>query len=75
VNGSSVVIEDFVKVRDSSEKAQQALDPDPYFLCFQMVLSAMCDRLETENANPGIRIALIFEKQEEFSSRTKILLV
>jgi hypothetical protein len=47
------------------------LGPSPYFLCFQLVLSALAERLNQEN--PGVRPSLVFEEQEEFSARAKAL--
>lgn len=71
--GSAVIIEDFYKVRDSSERARQVLGTDPYFLCFQMLLSGICIEFEEQQANPYMSIAFVFEEQEEFSGRTKAL--
>jgi hypothetical protein len=71
--GSAVIIDDFHKVRDSSERARKVLGPDPYFLCFQMLLSSVCTEFEEQNAGPGMRFASIFEEQDEFSGRAKVL--
>jgi hypothetical protein len=71
--GAAVIIEDFEKVRDRSDRARQVLGPDPYFLCLQMLLSDICAELEKHKANPGIRVAYVFEEQEEFSGKAKTL--
>ena len=71
--GAAVIIEDFHKVRESSDRAKQVLGPDPYFLCMQMLLSDLCVELEAQGASPGIRVAYVFEEQGEFSGRAKIL--
>jgi hypothetical protein len=70
---SAVIIEDFYKVRESSERAKQVLGPSPYFLCFQILLSDVCVALEKAQAGPGIRVAYVFEEQEEFSGRAQQL--
>ncbi len=70
---SAVIIEDFHGVRESSERAKQVLGPNPYFLCFQILLSDVCVALEEAGAGPGIRVAYVFEEQEEFSGRAKQL--
>src|SRR5258708_2885259 len=71
--GSAVIIEDFHRVRESSQRAKEVLGTDPYFLCFQMLLSGICTDLERQHANPGVSVAFIFEEQKEFSGRAKIL--
>jgi hypothetical protein len=71
--GSAVIIEDFNKVRGSSERAKRVLGSSPYFLCFQMIIGDVCEALEKGGANPGIRVAYIFEEQEEYSGRAKRL--
>jgi hypothetical protein len=69
--GAAVIIEDLHKVRESSERAEQVLGPDPYFLCFHMVLSSICKEFEENNAGPGTKVALVFEEQEQVSGRAK----
>jgi hypothetical protein len=69
--GSAVIIDDFVKVRESSDRAKKVLGPSPYFLCFQTLLSSVSGEIEKQAARPGIRVAYIFEDQEEFSGRAK----
>jgi hypothetical protein len=69
--GAAVIIEDFYKVRESSDRAKEVLGPDPYFMCFQMLLTAVCVELEQQGATPGMSVAYIFEEQEEFSGRAK----
>ncbi len=71
--GAAVIIEDFERVRDSSERARKVLGPDPYFLCFQVLLMAVCEEFERHNASPDMSVACIFEEQEEFSGRAKVL--
>lgn len=70
---SAVIIEDFYKVRGTSERAKQVLGPSPYFLCFQILLSDVCVALEKAQAGPGVRVAYVFEEQEEFSGRAQQL--
>jgi hypothetical protein len=70
---AAIVIGDFEKVRDSSARARQVLGPSPYFLCFQVVLMAIGVRFDEYHAGPGMRTALIFEEQEEFSGRARKL--
>jgi hypothetical protein len=72
--GAAIIIEDFVKVRDSSNRARQVLGPDPYFLCFQVLLISICEEFEDHDAGPGMKVACIFEDQKEFSGRSKGLL-
>jgi|HubBroStandDraft_4_1064222.scaffolds.fasta_scaffold195170_2 hypothetical protein len=67
--GAAILIEDFLKVCDSSERARQVLGPDPYFLCFQVLLMAVCEEFEDGGAGPGMKVACTFEDQEEFSGR------
>ncbi len=70
---AAVMIDDFYRVQQSSARAREVLGPDPYFLCFQMLLSAICEEFERQGARPGMRVAFVFEEQEEFSGRTKAL--
>lgn len=67
----AVLIDDFHKVRDSSDRAKKVLGPSPYFLCFQTVFSTICAQME--NAGVNARVAYVFEEQEEFSGRAKNL--
>lgn len=67
--GAAVIMEDFYRVRDSSERARAVLGPEPYFLCFQMVLSGICKEFEAHDAGPGMKTALVFEQQDEVSGR------
>ena len=70
---AAIHIEDFIKVRDSSARARQVLGPDPYFLCFQTLLMAVCEEFERGEAGPGMKFACILENQEEFSGRARRL--
>lgn len=72
--GAAIMIEDFVKVRDSSQRAKQVLGPDPYFMCFQVLLMSVCEEFEDHDAGPGMKVACIFEEQKEFGGRSKGLL-
>jgi Protein of unknown function (DUF3800) len=69
--GSAILIEDWHKVRESHPKGPDVLGQSPYFLCLQLVLSALAERFNEEN--PGVRTSLVFEEQEEFSGRAKAL--
>jgi len=70
---AAVITEDFYKVRDSSKRAREVIGPDPYFLCLQILLTAVCKEFEAQNASLGMSVACVFEDQEEFSGRAKIL--
>jgi hypothetical protein len=70
---SAVLIEDYFKVRESSERAKEILGNSPYFLCFQSVLSHICTALDRLEASPNVSVAYVFEEQEELSGRTKKL--
>jgi hypothetical protein len=72
--GTAVIIEDFKKVRESSDRAKKVLGPSPYYLCFQTLFSDVA--IETEKVasdKPGVRVTSVFEQQEEFSGRAKKL--
>lgn len=71
--GSAVIIEDFYKVRESSDRAKEVLGPSPYFLCFQTILGDICAELDEQGFSPALSLACIFEEQEEFSGRAKKL--
>jgi len=72
--GTAVIIEDFKKVRESSDRAKKVLGPSPYYLCFQTLLSDVCIEIEKVAADkPGVSVASVFEEQEEFSGRAKKL--
>jgi len=69
--GSAILIDDWHIVRESHPKGPDVLGQSPYFLCFQLVLSALAERFNEEN--PGVRTSLVFEEQEELSGRAKAL--
>jgi hypothetical protein len=69
--GAAIITEDFNSLRAASEQAKSVLGPSPYFLCLQMLITSVCVGLGEHN--PNVRVAYIFEEQEQFSSRAKQL--
>jgi hypothetical protein len=67
--GTSLIIEDFLAVAASSERAKKVLGPSPYFLVMQVFLVTLCAKVLEDK--PNYRIAFIFDQQEEFSGRVK----
>jgi len=67
----SVILEDYRKVQQSSEKAKRMLGPSPYFLAMQMFLVEVCGEIHADR--PNYRVAFIFDQQEQFSGRAKQL--
>lgn len=69
----AVMLDDFYKVRESSDRAKQVLGPSPYFLCFQSIFMHVCGALENDGAPHNARVTYVFEEQEELSGRAKAL--
>lgn len=67
--GTSVVLEDYRAVAESSEKAKLILGPSPYFLAMQAFLVSVCGAIR--NDRPNYRVAFIFDQHEQFSGRAK----
>jgi hypothetical protein len=70
---TSVILEDYRKVQQSSEKATRILGPSPYFLAMQMFLVSVCGEIHADR--PNYRVAFIFDQQEQFSGRARQLYV
>lgn len=68
---TSIVLNDFLELRQSSDRVRELLGPSPYFLAMQMFLVTLCGRIHDEM--PNYRVAFVFEEQEEFSGRAKQL--
>jgi hypothetical protein len=68
--GISIWLEDYNAVAQSSAKAKAVLGPSPYFLGMQFLVFDICAELSEYGPS---RVAFMFDQQEEFSGRAKIV--
>ena len=67
--GTSLVLEDYHALLDSSERARNMFGTSPYFLVMQTLLVTVCGEIRDDR--PNYRAAFVFDQQEEFSGRAK----
>jgi hypothetical protein len=69
--GIGTYIGDYEQVRNSSVDAARAMPQKHYFWCFQHIVAQICEQLNSFGATA--KTAFIFDQQEEFSGRAKIM--
>lgn len=66
---TSIILEDYRDVAESSERAKRYLGPSPYFMAMQVFLVSLSAAIHKNR--PNYRVAFIFDQQKEFSGRAR----